>query len=251
MLHAKTVIKIFDCHAHIENGLTGYDLAISKRNIIFNDIDSFEQRSVDVPRGDAISLILDLERFDVAAELIRLKRIQALKIHSRVQKIRRKDYQLFHNKLRLVPPGFPVIIDSFYYGSEMDYQPNLDKTAEVIRTFPDLKFVIAHAGGYELLRYFFHLRELKNVWYDLSFSLQYLHDSSAFLDMRKLIRFTDDSRVMFGSDYPYGSPQLQCAILMNLLNELEFTQDQAQRIFFDNAELLFFGENARAGECLE
>lgn len=235
----------------MENGLNGYDLAVERRNVIFNDIGSFQQRCEAVPRGDAISLILEPDRFEVAVEMIRLKKIQALKIHSRSQKIRREDYQSFHGRLELLPPGFPIIIDSFYYGSEMNYQPSLREAVGMIKAFPDLKFVIAHAGGYELLRYFFHLRELHNVWYDLSFSLQYLHDSSVFLDMRKLIQFTDDSRIMFGSDYPYASARLQHAILTNLLNDLEFTEGQRQRIFFDNAELLFFGSNASVERCRE
>jgi len=202
---------------------------------------SFEQQSKDVPQGDAISLILEPKRFEFVEELLRLNKIHALKIHSRRQKIRAEDYRSFYSKFELLPTGVPIIVDSFYYGSEMDYQPNLEETVKMIKAFPSLKFVIAHAGGYELLRYFFHLRELPNVWYDLSFSLQYLNDSSVFLDLRKLVRFTDDRKIMFGSDYPYAAPKRQHGILGSLLEELSFTDQQIERIFFANAEALFFG----------
>lgn len=233
-------MKSFDCHTHIENGLEAYDLSVSKRNIIFNSIESYKKHSASVPEGDAVSLILDTDQFDFVASQIRSGRIQALKIHSRIQKIRQDDYQRFHAKLKLVPADFPVIIDCFYYGNEMDYQPNLKEIVSLINSFPRLRVVIAHAGGYELLKYFFHLRELSNVWYDLSFSLQYLHDSSVFTDLKKLVRYTDRSRVMFGSDYHYTSPRLQHEILTGLLKELDFSEEQVQKIFFHNAENLFF-----------
>ena len=107
------------------------------------------------------------------------------------------------------------------------------------RQHRDRPFVIAHCGGYEILKYFFHLRPLPNIYYDLSFSLQYLRDSSLYTDLVKLIKYTDKSKVMFGSDYPLADPNLQLEILLGVFDELKLSTQEREKILFRNAESLF------------
>ena len=34
---------VFDAHVHVDKGLDGYDLEVSGKNLIFNDVDSYRR----------------------------------------------------------------------------------------------------------------------------------------------------------------------------------------------------------------
>lgn len=235
-------MKIFDCHCHIEQGLLNYDLDnVCHRNIIFNSIDDYKNFIQDVPEGDSVSLIFDYKsNLDYVLDAVNKKEINALKIISRDQQLNESDYALLINKLKLVKKNIPIIIDAFYYDHHLKYQPSLVSIIEIAKQFPDRKIIVAHSGGHKILDYFFHLRTLKNIYYDLSFSLQYLYDSSCFLDLIKLIKYTDKNKIMFGSDYHWASPKQQFKILNEIFNKLNFNESDVQKIFFFNAENVFF-----------
>ena len=186
-------MKLFDCHVHVEKGLDKYDLEPDYKNIIFNTIESysthFEQY---VSEKHFFSLIYDFKgQIDFVLEQIEQKKVQALKIHSRFQEISDDEHHTLINHLGETKVNLPIIYDAFYFGKGYQYQPNLFRLIDMLEAFPDRKFIVAHSGGYEIIKYFFHLREFSNVYYDLSLSLQYLHDSSQFADLKKLIRYTD------------------------------------------------------------
>jgi predicted TIM-barrel fold metal-dependent hydrolase len=234
-------MKIFDCHTHIENGLSSYDLDnVDRRNIIFNSLDSYTANRPEVNASDTVSLI-----FDYANNLSRVmkeineKKINALKIHSRIQKLSDIDYPLLTEYLKQAPDNIPVIVDAFYYGEDIEHLPSLPYIIKWAKLFPERKFIVAHCGGYEIIKYLFHLRTLPNIYYDLSFSLQYLSDSSLFVDMIKLIKFTDKKKIMFGSDYHWASPKLQYNVLTNIFEKLSLPEKEREMILYYNAEEIF------------
>jgi hypothetical protein len=234
--------SIFDCHVHIESGLDAYDLTqTKKRNIIFNEVSSYKTWSSKVPFGDSISLILSVkpEETEFVIQKARNQEIQAFKILTREQKLTFKDHTILRDILHLSPP-IPVIYDAFQYGDELDFQPSLEGLIFLAKSFPERKFIVAHAGGIEMLRYFFHLRTLPNIFYDLSFSIQYLHDSSVFKDLVKLIRFTPKHKLMFGSDFNFASPHMQYSILLSIFEEVGCSEKEQRMILHDNADLIFF-----------
>lgn len=130
--------------------------------------------------------------------------------------------------------NIPIIYDAFYYGDEIQFQPNLKELVNLVKAFPNRRFIIAHAGGYEILKYYFHLRTLTNVGYDLSLSLQYLEDSSCRQDLKKLIKFTSKEKLFFGTDYPFASPSNQVQILNQIFYELGLTDKEKEGIFNNN-----------------
>ncbi len=228
---------IFDCHVHVENGLQGYDLPrTTRRNIIFNYTDHYRKLRDRVTPDDVISLILPLnsEHAFVKAEAD-AGRIAGLKIHSRIQQITSERHRDLHQALRAMPEHLPIIYDAFYFGPRLEHQPSLEGVISLAENFPERRFVIAHAGGYEVLKYFLHLRPLSNIWYDLSLSLQYLEDTSHRADLVKLVRYTDKSRIMYGSDYHYASPFQQAKVLGRICDEAGVSADDQKRIFFENA----------------
>ncbi len=230
-------MKIFDCHTHITNSFESYDLDVSHKNIIFNTIEEYKNYRDVIKEEDFVSLIFDPSNLDFIKDEINSKRVQALKIHSRFQKLSNDKYDSFFNKLREFEPTIPIIYDAFYYGDEYEYRPRIERCIELIKMFPELPIIVAHSGGYEMIRYFMHLRQLKNVYYDLSLSLQFFYDSSLRLDLMKIIKFTDSKKIMFGSDYHYGSPKKQIKVLYEMM-EMK-TDLEKEDIVYNNAMRLF------------
>lgn len=215
-------MSIFDCHLHVQEGLEGYNMDMLNGNIIFNSISDYTNFSNKYP-ALYHSLIFDTSvELQFYNELITNKKIQAIKIHSRLQKISEDKYLGLISSLQKLNSNIPIIYDAFYFGSDLKYQPSLIGLIKLIKAFPKRKFIIAHAGGYEVLKYFFHLREFKNVGFDLSFSLQYLHDTSLSQDLMKLLKYTDNHKIFYGSDYPYADPKLQVENLFFYFDKLNF-----------------------------
>lgn len=232
-------MKIYDCHLHIEKGLDNYDLEIEGGNVIYNSIENYKLFSQKHPEYSA-SLIFDYKNnLNFVLEEARKNRLSALKIHSRIQQISINDYEYLFEALDRDKTEIPIIYDAFYFGSELDFQPSLYWLVELIKRYPKRKIIVAHSGGYEVLKYFFHLRPFGNVYYDLSFSLQYLSDSSIFMDIKKLIKYTDKTKIFFGSDYPYASPLFQKNSLVKIFTEIGLNNKDQQLILSKNARDVF------------
>jgi predicted TIM-barrel fold metal-dependent hydrolase len=235
-------MKIFDCHCHIENGLDKYSIVSIQKNIIFNSIESFNSYSSSVSPNDSITLIFDYKNhLTVIKDEIQKKTIRALKIHSRVQQISKKDYPNLIEALEVIMPTIPIIYDAFYFGDNLDFQPSLKSIIKIAKKFPHLPIVIAHCGGYNALKYFYHLRTIENIYYDLSFSLVYLKNTSIFTDIKNLMQFTDKNKILFGTDYPFVDAQAQLNLCLSLCRELSFLETDMEKILFLNSSNLFFG----------
>lgn len=238
-------MKLFDGHIHIETGLEKYDLVIDAGNVIFNSLEEYHRFRKTVPAGYSVTLILDFKNnFEEVKKIVAEdKSITTLKIHSRIQQLTLVDYPLLHKCLNEMPAHLSVIYDAFYYGMEMEFQPDLPALCILLKNNTKRTFIIAHSGGYKMLHYIFHLRPFENVYYDLSLSLQYLSDSSVYPDMKKLIKFTPKNRILFGSDYPFASPKEQYIILEDIFYDLGLSAEEKENICFNNANALFAIKN--------
>jgi len=227
-------MSIFDCHLHVQEGMDGYNADMLNGNVIFNSISDYTNFSAQYPALHH-SLIFDSSvELQFYHELIINKKIRAFKIHSRLQKISEEKYAGLISSLQELDSNIPIIYDAFYFGSDLKYQPSLNGLIQLINAFPKRKFIIAHAGGYEVLKYFFHLREFKNVGFDLSFSLQYLHDTSLSQDLMKLLKYTDSHKIFYGSDYPFADPKLQVENLYFYFDKLNFDSKSIDGIMNSN-----------------
>jgi predicted TIM-barrel fold metal-dependent hydrolase len=241
---------IFDSHAHIEKGiinplevgLEGYDLEVTGKNYICNFPNLLDTYLKYKTSADTLCYIFDFrDEVQIAKtkELLQVGTIQGLKIHSRIQKIHRAEYDLICERLQMIDEKVPVILDAWYYGSELKYNPDLEGLIQIAKSQPNRNFVIAHAGGYRIIEYFYHTRELENVHYDLSLTTQYLSDSSLFLDFKKFINWIEKDRILFGSDYPYGSPAEQFKSVDSILKEYDCNSSERERILALNGKRLY------------
>lgn len=234
-------MRIFDAHYHIDRGAEGYNLQPVFKNWIFNSTEQYKEWTTQVPQTDTQTLIFDFTKQQeyVVAEAAS-GRIDGLKIHSRLLKIQDHDYaDLYDAYSRVSGLNLPTVIDAFYIGGEMEFQPNLNRIAEMVKLFPDNTFIIAHAGGIKVLEYFLQLKNCPNVVFELSLSLSYLKHSSVYRDFSVLLRFADRNRIVFGTDFPYVDANDQLQVFLQLAADLNMSEEDKDKILYENACGLF------------
>ena len=134
------------------------------------------------------------------------------------------------------PHHLPVLfhcgISSYYLGAERTRQGPaygaVHYGACIVRDFPSIRFIVGHAGLFEVKKVMSLLAGAPNVWVDTSFQ--------SVERVRQLIAAFGPERVLFASDWPYGNRapaleivQLACAGDRSLM----------RRILYENAaELL-------------
>lgn len=235
-------MQIFDCHFHIENGTDDYNIEVAGRNIIFNSFDSYYKFKNHVTDADSVTLIFDYRNhFEDIMELLETGKVNALKIHNRIQKISAADYPVLLEQLDEAKPTVPIIVDAFYFGDDLEFQPNLGNIIAIAKRLPDVPVIVAHCGGIEILKYFYHMKSLQNIYFDLSFSLAYLRHSSVYIDYKNLVKHGNPARILFGTDYPYVSPAEQLNAFMEITRDTNIPAATVEKMLFTNAQQLFKG----------
>ena len=129
----------------------------------------------------------------------------------------------------------PVLVHTgktSYYSKTVSHR-NRPKNGEVqeivgmVRTFPNIRFIIGHAGIFWANEVIYHLSDCKNVWLDTSFQSPGM--------VKKIVRTFGLDKVMFASDWPWGN-QAPPIRIVNIACKGDL--EMAERIFFRNAEEL-------------
>ncbi len=96
----------------------------------------------------------------------------------------------------------PVWLDTLFYYRGGTLQKSVPCTIhELVGRFPNLTFVMLHAGGSWALSLSEALRDCPNAFLDLSYTLSRYTGSSVWSDLRFLLE-TFDRRMVYGSDFP-------------------------------------------------
>ncbi len=103
---------------------------------------------------------------------------------------------------------------------------------ELSEKFPKLKIIAAHMGGmYAWESVYKYIAGRKNIYLDTAFVAGYI-DPGIFAE---IVRKHGADRVLFGSDLPWSSPDME----VELIENSPFTDEEKERIFWKNtAELL-------------
>lgn len=151
---------------------------------------------------------IDLTRsYDVEAQLNQdvARGALGLKLHPIIQNTSLDDQRTInalqafriHKKPVLVHVGQSI----YYLGKEKkNNTPEFGQVRyveEVVRNFPDIKFIIGHAGLFWINEVCRRLGKLPNVWVDTSFQSPE--------DVRKLVKVFGAEKVLYASDWPYGN----------------------------------------------
>ena len=162
------------------------------------------------------------------SELVTLG-LKGVKLHPDFQRFEADSVKAMRIYALCAEAGLPVLVHT---GDRRFDFSNPNRIVNILRTFPELKFVGAHFGGWsvwdEAVRL---LSGFDNIVVDTSSTFYALGRDKG----RELIREWGADRVMFGADYPMWNPQPDIDCLM----EMGLAEDEYRRIFWDNAAKVF------------
>jgi hypothetical protein len=156
--------------------------------------------------------------------------LKGLKLHPRLQHFDLSDKLLLPIFKKCETLKIPVVIDAFPGatddGTSIPYQ-----IGKIAQQFPNLKIVIAHAGGYKILDALFVAKNNKNIYLDISYSLLYFKSSSVEKDLIFTIKKLGANRCIYGSDHPEHELSLTFNQVEKTLKKCHVTESEQVFIF--------------------
>ncbi|MBE6762111.1 MAG: amidohydrolase [Ruminococcaceae bacterium] len=171
------------------------------------------------------------ESEDLKADLLHLKELglHGVKLHADIQKFKIDDYRCLKIYELCEKENVPILMHTGDY--RFDYS-NPDHLVPVLKEFKNLTVIGAHLGGW-------------SVWDEASEKLSgfenfYVDTSSSLYELSKekavgIIRRYGTDRVLFGSDYPVFSPDIELKRFL----DLPLTDSEKQAILSENVIKLY------------
>ena len=216
-------IKIYDVHGHIGtfNGTNRFNTdyksvidAMERNKVKITAISSADAIGGDLIRGndevvDAVNnssgklmgyiTVNPLCEKGLIEEIVRLenKNMCGIKYHPSYSKTPVND-KIMQECLAYINEKELVFLVHAYA------KPEIIETEEMIKKFPNIKFIIAHSGtqtGYKLTAEV--IKKYENAYCDISMSMPRANM------LEHLVNYGDENKVMFGSDTPLTDPSVQ------------------------------------------
>ncbi len=197
-----------------------------------SSINRFLARSMQEADGRFIGLgTMHPETEDLKRDMDELEALGlfGVKIHPDIQRFRTDSPKAMRIFEECEQRGLPILVHTGDYRYDFS---NPNRIEPVLKTFPRLKFIGAHFGGWSIWEKATEaLCEYPNIWVDTSSSLYWQKPETAL----RLIRAYGAERVMFGTDYPlwHQKPEI------DFLNSLPLTEAEKENIFWRTAATLF------------
>lgn len=204
----------------------------------FEDLINAQQKFSGIIPFTGVDFTLD-EDLDKKFEKDIEQGAQGLKIHSNIQKVALTDERVKKAVAAFEKYKKPVLfhcgVSSYYLGKEKEKENpefgRLEYARELVQEFPNVPFVAGHSGMYQVKDTMRLLKGFPNVWVDTSFQ--------PVKRIKQLIDVFGENRILFGSDWPYGSRMTALRIMRKVCAD---NQSLAEKIFYLNAERLLNGE---------
>ncbi len=127
-----------------------------------------------------------------------------LKLHPIIQRKSLNDLLLLEVLQKYSKFKKPVLthagVSHYYLGKEkeLNHPENgrINNVESLVKAFPDINFIIGHAGLFQVGQVCRQLKGLDNIWVDTSFQSPE--------NIKKLIKTFGPEKVMYASDWPYG-----------------------------------------------
>lgn len=158
-----------------------------------------------------------------------IERIQALglrgvKLHPDSQRVDMDDPRLMR-LYEIIEGKLPLIVHTGDYRYDYSHPRRLKS---ILHAFPGLVVDAAHFGGWSLFDMAIEYLEDENCFLDASSSMAWLGDRRT----QELIRIYGTDRILFGSDYPMGSPAGE----YERFSSYDFTAREMEDMVWHNAE---------------
>lgn len=151
---------------------------------------------------------VDFTRWDNAIDRLKddIKRgAWGLKLHPVIQSVSPDDRRMFEALQVFSSLGKPILthagVASYYLkkesGRNVPEYGRIYLIEALVKTFPDIRFIIGHGGLFQWAEVIKRLRGCHNVWVDTSFQ--------SSRRIKKLVEAFGDEKVMYASDWPFGN----------------------------------------------
>jgi predicted TIM-barrel fold metal-dependent hydrolase len=163
---------------------------------------------------------------DPAAEIARIMRLglKGVKLHPDFQGFDMDDEGMLET-YGMLEGVLPVMMHCGDYRSERSHPARL---ARILKLFPKLVVIAAHFGGWSLFDLALEHLQGENCLLDVSSSIMFLGDKRS----AELVRAYGAERILFGSDYPMWSPDVE----LERFNRLKLSNEERQMILSENAK---------------
>lgn len=171
------------------------------------------------------------ESEDLKTDLLHLKELglHGVKLHADIQKFKIDDYRCLKIYELCEKENIPILMHTGDY--RFDYS-NPDHLVPVLKEFKNLTVIGAHLGGWSVWDEASEkLSDFENFYVDTSSSLYELSIEKAVA----IIRGYGTDRVLFGSDYPVFSPDIELKRFL----DLPLTDSEKQAILSENVIKLY------------
>lgn len=190
----------------------------------------------------AISYGLDLHKIESKIELDEaLNKIGdkiVIKIHPKLFNIVREEVPLVIESLREYK-GIPVMVDSLYYGEDIENHIGLDLSVALAREYSDRNIIVAHSGSLDFLKCMMACRYIPHVFFDYSFIQSFFNHTSLRLDMVNFLSRTSN-RILFGSDRPSFKLDRTILDFIDIAKESGISESQLDDVMYGNALGLYW-----------
>jgi hypothetical protein len=157
--------------------------------------------------------------------------LKGIKLHTYYQQFLFNEPRMFPLYERIEQHGLLLLAHTgFDMGYPRDRVADAPKVMEVIRSFPKLKLITSHIGGWQDWECVEKHLLGKPVYMEISYALPFIGMERA----RRFLSTHPPGYLLFGSDSPWGSQEDTLRTLMNL----ELGEELTRRICFDNAAAL-------------
>ena len=129
----------------------------------------------------------------------------------------------------------PVLIDVFPDETYLKLKLEPLDFYNLAKENPETNFIWAHFGGHKILDFLMLGRKLKNVYFDISFSLLYYRTSSVLKDFIFSLENIRYERVLYGSDFPDRSIEKSIDMTTKILESFEISESDKLKLFYSNA----------------
>ena len=187
-----------------KNGVTSTVCLPLPPNVVFADVKAAAEKDPGLIPFTGVDFS-DTSQLDKQFEAEVAAGAKGLKLHPIIQQISFSDERLIKAVQAFMPFDLPILfhagISNYYVGSEKGRNTpengSIKEAAELVSAFPEAKFIVGHAGMFEVKDVMRLLGKYKNVWVDTS-----LQSPGS---IRKLIDAFGEDKVLFASDWPFGS----------------------------------------------
>ena len=171
--------------------------------VVFSDVKSAAEKDPGLIPFTGVDFS-DTSQLDKQFEAEVAAGAKGLKLHPIIQKISFSDERLIKAVRAFMRFDLPILfhagVNSYYVGSEkgknIPENGGIKEAAELVAAFPEAKFIVGHAGMFDVKDVMRLLGNYKNVWVDTSIQSPG--------KIRKLIDVFGEDKVLFASDWPFG-----------------------------------------------